>query len=249
MFHTNSLLSEYGRECWARKKFWDKVGVPKKQRNKFAKWLGHSSAKEVWLENKDDFPSFLMECYEEYKKEKETMAKVDCSPSITLGTIPAGTMITSASTCANLCDNLYLLTENKEEETMDTTYEQRRYLENRLNQVNRDHEQSLRNHFHMDPQYPATLREAMDRIAKGTVKFPTAEQIEENGWELDGSFYSGAIFDSVDWRTDAADKEGFKAAEKLLGKAYTDAKDIIKVNDPKDGLVALKEFEAKSFVS
>ena len=140
-----------------------------------------------------------------------------------------------------------VVTPNKEEEKMDITYEQRRYLERRVGSVYDDHSNKLRSDFHMGPQYPATLREALDRIEKGTVKFPKGADLEEMGYDLDGNFYSDAIWGSVDWRTEEADKDGFKAAEKLLNKAFTDAQDTIKVADPKDGLTALKEFENKTF--
>ena len=234
MFSPNELNSQYGRECRERQQFWDAIGVYKKQRSKFAAWLGHSSAIELWRENKDYDPNLLIECYAEYKEEK--------------GWVVQGKFVNSTIKGYHHYDSITLdELHNKEEENMDNTFEQRRYMETRLHSVYLDHDHALRSHFHMDPDYPATLREGLDRIAKGTVKFPTAEKLEDIGYLMDGTFFADAIWGSVDWRTTDADKDGFKAAEKLLNKAFTDAKDTIKVADPKDGLTALKEFESKTF--
>jgi hypothetical protein len=258
MFSPNELNSKYGRQCRERQAFWDEIGVPRKQRMKFAQWLGHESAIELWKSNQDEDDFRLLQaCYKDYKKEKEEMA------NIKLGDLPKGVTTTNVSwqvfvdSCYGITPEMRGFKSNtKEEETMDNNYEQRHYLENRLQSAHREHNSGLESHFNIWGGKPKTLNEAVELIKAG--------KFEVNQKNLDGyNHMAGGCFDDEE-KSEASfdnysfvevlkfdvpqpDKVGYKAAEKLLDKAYTDAKDQIKVLDVEAGLKALKDFESATF--
>lgn len=251
MFHENELLSEYGRACRKRAEFWKIVGIPKRNRNKFVKVFGMTCsefAETYQYCSRED----IMHDYNVRVEEKvEKMASFDCISNLSLSDF---CLAKEALVKAQVPNPYwvwtgfdYQLTSNKEEENMDSTYEQRRYLESRLYDEHNKKSTELAKFFHVQRHTPNSPREAIELIAAGKVKWPTIEELEKNGFDPDGNYYDGIIFDFIDWDMEPADKDGFKAANALQCKAYTDAKDVIKVSDPKDGLAALKEFESKTF--
>lgn len=136
----------------------------------------------------------------------------------------------------------------KKEETMYTeTQTQRNYLETRLRNIYASKRTDLNKQFHIDRYVPSSFKEALEKIKTGKFSFDEKrlENLEDD--------YGGEYFDLyclvslIDWDLEPADKAGFKAAEKLLDKAYTDAKDQVTVASPEKGLEALKAFEGTTF--
>lgn len=120
---------------------------------------------------------------------------------------------------------------------------QRDYLKSRLYDIETSKIKDLRVKFNMDaPKGPKTMLDLIDRIKNDKFTLP------EDEWSKTYKHYSTRdVLDNMDWRTTPADKDGFASAEKLLGKAYTDAKDAIMIQEPTEGLKALQAFELQTF--
>lgn len=104
-------------------------------------------------------------------------------------------------------------------------------FDKKLNQILR--------HYHLqDDEYPQTAKEAIERIRQGRFVLPEKDE------ELRG--YS--LMDRIKWRDPNAkpDKEGAKLPKENLEKDYNHLMDSINVYTPKEGLEALRAFEAKS---
>lgn len=262
MFHANELLISYGRECHARHLFWSSIGVAKGSRGKFAKWLGYDSAIQFWYVHRDDEDpaslrflrtmAFRKHCYENFKKERREMRGIEqavTGRTVTSDWFFIDDIATKAvfkykpltGTCEPAC------IPNEREETMYSEIEsQRNYLETRLRNIKHDHDAKLRKDFNIEPQFPSTLKEALERLNSGVVKYPTKERLEEQGYDFEGGYY-GFVFDMVDWGYPKADNEGYGKATKEMENAFTATRDTIRVLPLEEGLKALREFENKTF--
>lgn len=274
MFSPNELNSEYGRGCRARQAFWDEVGIPRKQRTKFAAWCGFNSATEFHQMHKDVNTFEIEVMYGDYIEYKEGTVKkmsgfdscfdVSCSSvaqSITVSDFQrANTALVKASVPQSDWTQVYLTTNgwstnapapyNKEEETMySETSDQRQYLERRLNNEKSAKESTLRVAFNLDRESPATMNEAVEMIKTGKATFDEKALARMNDdWGDDAYPFDSYAFNSlIEWNQPKADKEGYKAAQKLVDKAYTDTRDTIKVMDLENGLKALQAFTSTTF--
>ncbi len=117
------------------------------------------------------------------------------------------------------------------------TQDQRKYLAQRLESVYCDKRDPLESEFGLvDDDAPQSLTELKARIADGKFTFREEKDIRPY-------FYWTEM---LRWRDPAkkADQEGFDAAKKALKAERQKALDIIKIDEPKAGLEAIKALEA-----
>lgn len=116
----------------------------------------------------------------------------------------------------------------------------REYLSERLEGLQYTRRNDERKYFGLtDDDFPKDMEEFVKRIQDG--KFVLPEKYK------DRSVYNAA--DHIRWRDPAKkeDKAGFEAAADRIDKAENEARDIIWTLTEKDGLEALRAFEAKTF--
>lgn len=127
-----------------------------------------------------------------------------------------------------------------------TVANQRYHLQNRLSTMYRDHEKKLRGDFGLiDMKAPRTWKELLERIEAKQFIYDEEEE-KENLDQFEDDFFCGeGPFMYIEWRDPSVkkDKAGYKAAMKLLDKAFNDVKDYIVILEPKDALTAVKSFE------
>lgn len=100
--------------------------------------------------------------------------------------------------------------------------------------------------YHLyDDNAPKTIKEMLDRVKAGDYKFDADYKDE---FILSRSFDSyDSQFRYFDWRKVPADQDGYCKAYALLDKAHDELVDTITVLGAKEGLAALRAFEAQSF--
>lgn len=116
------------------------------------------------------------------------------------------------------------------------TQDQRKYLERRLSEVYNDKRDPLESLFGLvDDDAPANVTELKERLEKGQYSFRTGDQYRYWHWT-----------DLIQWRSPdrKADHDGFKAALDELKALRQKSLDIIKIEEPKAGLDAVKALEA-----
>lgn len=114
--------------------------------------------------------------------------------------------------------------------------DQRKYLENRLRDVYSEKRNPLEATFGLiDDDAPTGPAELAKRLADGAYTLKTGDKYAYWGW-----------FDLIQWRHPdrKQDTEGFSAAVAALKAEKQKALDIIKIEDPKAGLDAIKALEA-----
>lgn len=119
--------------------------------------------------------------------------------------------------------------------------DQRNHLKRRLEVVRNDKSADIRVKYHIDDQHPAQTKEEIINAFK-------AGEFDLPGYLFgrDGKLAEGYVPQA--WlKAPTKDTDGYNAAEKLLGAAYTEAKDLIIVAPLADGLKALNAFEAATF--
>jgi hypothetical protein len=124
---------------------------------------------------------------------------------------------------------------------VDTTEkDQRRYLTDRLYNVRAEKRAEAFEKFNMDTLKLKTVDEVNAALKDGTIIF------DKDNASADGriGWFCTSMLSVVNPKRDEA---GYKAADALLGKAYTDAKDKIIVLPVEKGLEALNAFEAQTF--
>jgi len=122
----------------------------------------------------------------------------------------------------------------------------REYLTSRIQNVQYEKSSGdLRKAFYLDDdQAPATAKEALERIAAGKFVAPTEEQEKVMKEQYGYRWYS-----HLTWRDPSkpADRDGYRKAVEALEEAATEARDVIKTGTEKEGLEALKAFQAQTF--
>jgi hypothetical protein len=124
---------------------------------------------------------------------------------------------------------------------VDTTErDQRRYLTDRLYNVKAEKRAEAFEKFNMGTLKLKTVDEVNAALKDGTIIFDKDNASEDGriGW------FCTSMLSVVNPKRDEA---GYQAADALLGKAYTDAKDKIIVLPVEKGLEALNAFEAQTF--
>jgi hypothetical protein len=118
------------------------------------------------------------------------------------------------------------------------TQDQRKYLEKRLHEVYSEKRDPLEATFGLiDAEPPVGPIELAERLKEGKFTIRTGDKDQYRYWHWT---------DLIVWRDPAAkrDDEGFKAALEALKDARQKALDIIKIDEPKAGLDAVKALEA-----
>lgn len=118
----------------------------------------------------------------------------------------------------------------------------RAHLRDRLRTVKYETQAKLRKDFGLDDdEAPRTPKELAERLASG--KFIVKHANDEK----QPSLYSVSSY--IRWRDPAVkeDQAGYDKAKEKLSKAYTEAKDVIIVKSPEEGLKALQGFEKAKF--
>lgn len=121
-----------------------------------------------------------------------------------------------------------------------TTRDQREHLLERLSSVRCEKRDELTEKFFMGPVKLETIEAVEAAMKDGTI------QVDKDYADKNGnlSWFSTTMLRIVNPKRDEA---GFKAANVLLGKSYTDAKDKIIILPVEKGLEALGTFEAATF--
>lgn len=125
------------------------------------------------------------------------------------------------------------------------TQDQRKYLANRLQDVYFDKERPLYAMFGLtDDEAPTSPKELKQRIADG--KFTILGLPKDGEDEDEDDFFYGGWSRMLRWRDPAKklDRDGYDAARKELKDMYQKTLDIIKIDDVKAGLDAVKALEA-----
>lgn len=116
------------------------------------------------------------------------------------------------------------------------TQDQRKYLERRLQDVYDRKRSPLEAQFGLvDDEAPSSVEDFKKRIEDGAYTFRTGDRYRYWHWS-----------DKIQWRHPdrKQDSEGFEAARKELKVEKQKALDIIKIDEPKAGLDAIKALEA-----
>jgi hypothetical protein len=123
------------------------------------------------------------------------------------------------------------------------TQDQRKYLAKRLDEVYHNHRDGLEAKFGLtDDEAPHGPKELAERLAAGKFSIRGTGDDEKNA----GSYRYWTAGDLIRWRDPAkkADQDGFDAARADLKAKKQAALDIIKIDEPKAGLDAVKALEA-----
>lgn len=121
--------------------------------------------------------------------------------------------------------------------------DQRKYLEKRLDQLFYAKDEPLYRHFGLDDDAaPHSPVEFKKRIDEGKFQIRGVDFDQEHAARYDHWHWT----DLIAWRDPAkkADRDGYDAARKDLREKKQKTLDIIKIDEPKAGLEALKAFEA-----
>lgn len=116
------------------------------------------------------------------------------------------------------------------------TQDQRKYLERRLQEVYSDKREGLEATFGLfDDDCPTSVTDLAERLKEGKYTLRTGDKYQFWHWT-----------DLIQWRDPAKkqDHDGFKAALEELKALKQKSLDIIKIEDPKAGLDAVKALEA-----
>lgn len=127
------------------------------------------------------------------------------------------------------------------------TQDQRKYLSNRLEEIYWEKFRPLDAQFGlMDDKAPTTPKELKERIASGKFTIVGLPKDDEDDEFDDDAYFYGSWHRLLKWRDPAkkADHEGHKAAHKELRDLRQKTLDIIKIDEPKAGLDAIKALEA-----
>lgn len=119
-----------------------------------------------------------------------------------------------------------------------TARDQRQHLHSRMWEVQQTKKYALKKQFHLiDDDAPKSPKEMAERIAAG--KFII------RGLDKEETRYFSS-YDAIVWRDPAVkpDQAGYDAVKTEMDKKYRETVDTITILDPKDGLDALREFEA-----
>lgn len=118
---------------------------------------------------------------------------------------------------------------------------QRQHLLNRLYDIDDAKYAPLRTHFKVDPvEGPKTLKDLFQKIKDGDYTVDEKFLEKKQYSALDALYH-------VRWTKEVADQKGYEAAVEAVKKDYKATKDTIMIADPKEGLEALRAFEAKTF--
>lgn len=125
------------------------------------------------------------------------------------------------------------------------TQDQRKYLSNRLDEVYYTQLRPLEAKFGLtDDRPPSTPKELKERIESG--KFTIVGLPKDDEDDEDECYFYGSWSRMLKWRDPAkkADHDGYEAATKELRDLKQKTLDIIKIDEPKAGLDAIKALEA-----
>lgn len=132
----------------------------------------------------------------------------------------------------------------KKEEEMNSIEQNRiDYLQGRVYSVFREKNHELERSFGLrDDGRPRTAKEIVERIQSGKFVLPTKKSSEDCDCD-------DCLTAAIRWRDPSVkeDEESYKKAFKMLESARTKVEDTIMLGEPKAGLEALQEFEARSF--
>lgn len=125
------------------------------------------------------------------------------------------------------------------------TQDQRNYLQSRLEDIYYTKERPLYAQFGLtDDEAPTTPKELKARITDG--KFVIIGLPKDDAEDDFDDCYYGGWSRLIRWRDPAkkADQGGYEAARKELKDEYQKALDVVKIDDVKAGLEAVKALEA-----
>lgn len=123
------------------------------------------------------------------------------------------------------------------------------YLAGRLQTIRSKHQQDLHKAYY-DDKAPKTIKEALERIAKGEYKLDEkrVKHIEEAAEDYeDGDGWWFTWSDGIIWNINRPDRKVYDAALEQIEKDYTEAYEDISVLDPVEGLKAVRAFAAKTY--
>lgn len=127
------------------------------------------------------------------------------------------------------------------------TQDQRKYLSQRLESIYYDLRLPLFAQFGLtDDPCPKTPKELKQRIADGKFIIKGLKDDDNDDEFADDEYFYGSWESMIRWRDPAkkADSEGYVAATKELEDLRQKTLDIIKIDEPKAGLDAIKALEA-----
>jgi hypothetical protein len=121
-----------------------------------------------------------------------------------------------------------------------TDQKQRDYLIERLYNIKCAKASEFYTFFKLDPvEGPKTFREFVEKIK--------SDDFTMDEKRLDQKMSTYSMLDYVRWTKEKPDQAGYDKALAELNKAVQATKDLIVISEPKDGLKALNDFEAKTF--
>lgn len=132
----------------------------------------------------------------------------------------------------------------KQENNMDTLdMKQRSFLKDRTNQIYERHHAAAVKKFNLiDDEAPVTLDDLQERLAAGSYVY---DKEQANFYKARGWYQTPLQF--VRWRKGEADQAGYEAFLKQLGKDMQFVEEEVKIQDPKDSIKAVREFDAKVY--
>lgn len=160
------------------------------------------------------------------------------------------------TTYLDTCGNKYSKkrTPQKKETTMTTAVtieanydlrNQRHALDDALYSTESEKREELRDFFHLnDDKPPRNPVELVERIQAGKFMIPEVEAVKSKEGK---SYYDP--YNHIRWRDPAVleDKAGFEAASAQLSADAEAVRLDLAILDPKDGLKALRDFQAKTY--
>lgn len=118
--------------------------------------------------------------------------------------------------------------------------DKRWYLQNRLDVITQKQVDKLLKEYNLiEEDYPHTPKELRERLESGRYVIPTDEE-----WKRLRYNYCN-VFDAIEWRDPKAEKDqdGYDEAREAFNESMRPVKDAINIQDPKEALATLQEFE------
>jgi hypothetical protein len=183
------------------------------------------------------------------KKEDKPMLYLEtasASTAVSMWTVPKRARALDGCDCEDCNESRDYFDEcdDEEDNEMNNENDQRCHLSNRVYQIANQHENKLREAFHLNnDEAPETFDDFVARVKAGKLVFDKTQKTDRK------FSYFGDMLRYITWRDPnvPADQEGFNAAWAKVVETRTAVNDDVAILDPKDALASVRAFETTTF--